>query len=175
MKKLLILSLVGNVVLTVIIIAIVLRKGADGLESNSVPKVIQSKVVASEIIPKVEFHLAEPESSPGLILAQSEDGANKIYIHPEVLLNNSDIDDVMMNMGKQFNSTGVHIKFTDQGAAKLKIITQENIGKRLAILSDGKLLIAPSIVSVIDGGMVEVSMINDAENVRAIFYGLRGR
>jgi len=52
---------------------------------------------------------------------------------------------------------GVEIKFTQEGAAKLKQITQENIKRRLAIVLNGNVLTAPIILEPITGGVVQVS------------------
>ena len=51
----------------------------------------------------------------------------------------------------------IDIQLTDDGAKRLAAVTRENIGKRLAIIIDGKLCLAPRIASEISGGQVVIS------------------
>jgi preprotein translocase subunit SecD len=51
----------------------------------------------------------------------------------------------------------LQITFTDAGAKQLAEVTHQNIGKRLAIIIDGRLYSAPTIKSEIRGGQAEIT------------------
>ena len=51
----------------------------------------------------------------------------------------------------------INIKFTSEGAKKLRAITEENLKRRLAIFIGGKFIMAPQIYEPIMGGQVQVS------------------
>ena len=54
-------------------------------------------------------------------------------------------------------SPQIDIQLTDDGAKRLAAVTRGNIGKRLAIIINGKLCLAPRIASEISGGQVVIS------------------
>ena len=51
----------------------------------------------------------------------------------------------------------IALHFSDAGAKRLAEITAANIGRKLAIVFDGQILAAPSIMEPITGGMAEIS------------------
>lgn len=54
---------------------------------------------------------------------------------------------------------GTHFRLglDDAGSAALKAMTEANMGKRMAVVVAGKVVIAPEIKAVIDGGRIQVS------------------
>lgn len=51
----------------------------------------------------------------------------------------------------------VNIEFSDIGAKQFAAITRDNVGRRLAINVDGKLISAPRIAAEISGGRAEIT------------------
>ena len=51
----------------------------------------------------------------------------------------------------------IDLFFSEAGAKKLSKITAENLGKKLAILIDNKLVMAPVIQEKIESGMVSIA------------------
>jgi preprotein translocase subunit SecD len=51
----------------------------------------------------------------------------------------------------------IHIKFTEKGRERFADVTRSNIGKQLAIVVDGRLLLVPRIHSEIPGGKADIA------------------
>jgi preprotein translocase subunit SecD len=51
----------------------------------------------------------------------------------------------------------VNLEFTQAGARQFAAVTRDNVGKRLAIVIDGKLYSAPRIATEISGGAAEIA------------------
>jgi preprotein translocase subunit SecD len=51
----------------------------------------------------------------------------------------------------------IEINFTDDGRGRFAELTRQNIGKRLAILIDGRLYMAPVVQTEISGGKAQIS------------------
>lgn len=54
-------------------------------------------------------------------------------------------------------SAAILLKFTEQAKQKLAKVTSENINRRLAIVINGKLIMAPQIFEPITGGEIKIS------------------
>ena len=57
----------------------------------------------------------------------------------------------------EFGSWSVSLKFNSKGAAAFGAVTDKNVGRRLAIVLDGKVYSAPVIKEAIRGGRAEIS------------------
>ncbi len=72
-----------------------------------------------------------------------EDG-ELVYLHQKPVLTRDDIREVNAVSDKN-NGPAIGITFTDAGAAKIGIATAESIGKRIAVVVDGKVIFAAKI------------------------------
>jgi preprotein translocase subunit SecD len=100
----------------------------------------------AEPIP-IRFHLAADQPTDGYRPVPDKDGRT-IYVAPEPALTEAD----MASARPAQDSLGrpcVDVAMTDAGAAKLKELTRNNIGNKLAIFVDGELMTAPTIQSVV--------------------------
>ena len=68
----------------------------------------------------------------------------------------------------------ISIKFTDAGAKRLAEVTRQSIGKRLAIVIDGKLVSAPLIITAITGGAAEITGNFTKEEARTLATEMNG-
>jgi preprotein translocase subunit SecD len=68
-----------------------------------------------------------------------------IPVYRQVLLDEADVSKVELVPSDQV----ISMEMTPQGAAKLKQITSNNIGRRLAIVLGGRIIIAPTIRSAV--------------------------
>jgi hypothetical protein len=84
--------------------------------------------------------LADPD-------APADGGA--IAVRLESLLDQTAIADVAPQRDLQTGARSVRLTMSDQGARRLQEITSQNIGRRIAIVLDGRVLIAPTIRSAI--------------------------
>jgi preprotein translocase subunit SecD len=92
---------------------------------------------------RFEVRLAEKQPTPGLVVAQIADSRELIYLHPEVVVNNDDIEASWVYQdGPGF---GVAVRFLPSGAERMKQATAARIGRPVAILVDGAVVMAPII------------------------------
>ena len=52
----------------------------------------------------------------------------------------------------------VHVQFTEAAAKRFGVVTAENIGRKLALIIDGKVVMAPAIQAPITDGRVTISV-----------------
>ena len=103
---------------------------------------------------KIEFRLAESSPSEGLQEVSIEGASEKLYVHKEVIVSNKDVVAARPIPSLVPNSFDLEIEFSDEGAKKITKATTENIGKRIAILIDGKVIVAPVVRSTISNKAV---------------------
>jgi preprotein translocase subunit SecD len=98
---------------------------------------------------KIEFRLAESSPSEGLQEVSIEGTSEKLYVRKEVIVSNKDVVAARPIPSLVPNSFDIEIEFSDEGAKKISKATTENLGKRIAILIDGKAIVAPVVRSTI--------------------------
>jgi preprotein translocase subunit SecD len=109
----------------------------------------------------LEFKLVDEEHSvdkavsgdvpEGSYLAFMKDGKQPILLKQQAVLNGSMLDDARVSITSQ-NAPYVSIAFNAEGGRIFERVTGENVGKRLAILLDGRVYSAPVIRDAIAGG-----------------------
>lgn len=92
----------------------------------------------------VEFRLAEDQPAEGLEEATVPDQVDKIYLHSATVLTRQDIvkAEVQTDDNQRYS---ILLTFSAKGAEKISQATEDNIGKRLAVVVDGKVITAPTI------------------------------
>lgn len=80
-----------------------------------------------------------------------------IVVKSQVLLSGNDLKDARTSFDQQTNEPYVSLSFDANGAKIFERITAENIGKRFAIILDGKGKSAPVIRDRIGGGQASIS------------------
>ena len=98
---------------------------------------------------KLELRLAEPEPQEGLTEALIPGGNKKIYLHEEVIIANKDIVEARAVKDDTLGVFQIEVTFTEEGARRVEKITEENLGKYMAILFDGRIISAPLVQSKI--------------------------
>ncbi len=83
--------------------------------------------------------------------------AETLYVQKKVLLDQTDLKSASVITNQPAGKPRLQITFTDAGAKQLAKVTHQNIGKRLAIIIDGRLYSAPTIKSEIRGGQAEIT------------------
>jgi hypothetical protein len=74
-----------------------------------------------------------------------------VYVMPDVLLSGLDVESAVTEQSDE-GHWNVRFSLTPDGTRRFAQITKENLGRRLAIIFDGKVVAAPSIQSTIAGG-----------------------
>ncbi|MDD3669402.1 MAG: protein translocase subunit SecD [Alphaproteobacteria bacterium] len=109
---------------------------------------------------KMTFHLVDEETSPQLAqmgklspdsMLMTGDETGYIVLKRAVIVSGADLDDARGAYDDKGNPA-VSFSFKSTGAIKFGNATAENVGRRLAIVLDGKVISAPTIQSPIKGG-----------------------
>lgn len=92
-----------------------------------------------------------------------DDGFSSRYLLYMIKMtaNNIDLNITHKSSGIEQNSYNSHesvnLKLNDLGAAKFSQMTERNIGRPLAIVADGRVLSAPTVMNKIEGGSLTIS------------------
>ena len=81
-----------------------------------------------------------------------EDGSEEVMVSKRIILNGNNLIDAQPNMDTEVNETVVSFTLDRVGAKRFGKATTSGIGKRLAIVLDGKIISAPVIREAIVGG-----------------------
>lgn len=105
---------------------------------------------------KVEFRRVEQNPGEGLTEAIDPSTSEKIYLHKKVELDNSDIASARYEFYRfqEIDNHNADISFTKEGAKKIEALTKQLQRKKLAILLDGKVVMAPTIMAPLTSGAV---------------------
>ena len=97
---------------------------------------------------RFEMRLAEDRPAPGLREVKIAGRDHPIYLHAEVVANNADIAAAHVVPDGSFY--GVDIEFKASGAKRMRVATSSHIGKPVAFLIDGRVIMAPVVAGPID-------------------------
>ena len=102
---------------------------------------------------RFEVRLAETEPVPGLIVARLNGSKRVIYLHPEAIVTNDDIAQrwVTQDGADRF---GISVELTAAGADRMRQATANHIGRPVAIMIDGEVVMAPVVRSAIGNSAV---------------------
>ena len=121
---------------------------------------------------RFEVRLAEDRPAPGLGKAKVSDSGKTVYLHSEVIVDNGDIATARIIPGSNPSQYAVDLKFSKSGAEKMRKATGNHIGKPMAILLDGRVVMAPTVHSPIGDSAVVTGNFTRAEAER-IVNGMR--
>ncbi len=119
-----------------------------------------------------EVRLAEDHPAPGLREAKVSGSDRSVYLYDDVVLSNGDISRAEVVQGSSPSQFDVSVEFTAAGAKKMRSATEKHIGKPLAILLDGQVVMAPTVRDPIGSSAVITGKFTKAEAER-IANGLR--
>lgn len=89
---------------------------------------------------------------------QKDDNGDPLLIEKDAVLTGDALTTAFMSFDQsRFNDPYVSIQFSADGAKKFAKVTQENIGRRLAIVLDGKVKSAPEIKEAIPSGQAQIT------------------
>ncbi len=93
----------------------------------------------------------------GYELKYSEDN-EPVLLEKQAVLTGESISNALIHFDtNKFNEPGVGLEFNSEGAKKFARITGENVGRRLAIILDGKVQSAPRINEPIPSGQASIT------------------
>ena len=112
---------------------------------------------------RFEIRMAETNPAPGLQKAKVSDSGRYVYLHNEVIVSNNDIAAVEVVEAGGPSQYGISVKLNAAGADKMRRATEAHIGKPLAILLDGQVVIAPVVRSSVGGSAMLTGHYTKAE------------
>jgi hypothetical protein len=102
---------------------------------------------------RFEVRLAEERPAAGLTAAAVGDSSRVIYLHDEVVLANGDVVRArVVEMGA--DRFGVEVELAPDASDRLRSATSGHIGRPLAVLIDGRVVVAPVVRSAIERAAV---------------------
>ena len=103
------------------------------------------------------FIILTSEETFGSEKLMFEDGSEEAIVSKRIILSGDNLLDAKPRMDNQNNETVVSFNLDRVGAKRFAKATTSGIGKRLAIVLDGKIVSAPVIRSAIIGGTGQIS------------------
>lgn len=100
---------------------------------------------------RFEVRLAEDQPGPGLRAARVARSNRTLYLHPEVIVTNDDIERSSVIAGDTPLHFWIDVRLNRAGADKMRQATNGHIGRPVAILVDGEVIAAPTVKSAIGG------------------------
>jgi preprotein translocase subunit SecD len=109
---------------------------------------------------RLVLDIASPESEeltlthPG---TPQRERIEKLHVQKKPLLDRSALKSAAVQRNATTNAPEIAITFTQRGAKRFAEVTRDHVGKRLAIVIDGKVYSAPKIMTEIPGGKALIS------------------
>ena len=103
------------------------------------------------------FVTQNEEESFGTEKISFQDGTDFAIISKRIILSGDNLVDAQPRMDNQSNKTVVSFSLDRVGAKKFAKATSSGVGKKLAIILDGKIISAPNIVEPIIGGSGQIT------------------
>ena len=101
--------------------------------------------------------VSEEEDDFGSELLFFEDGNTQLKVNKRVVMSGDNLTNARPTFDNQNNESVVSFTLDRVGAKKFARVTQKNIGKKLAIILDNKIISAPVIRDAILGGNGQIS------------------
>ncbi|HEY0594547.1 protein translocase subunit SecD [Sphingopyxis sp.] len=166
----------------------IIREGADRVVVQ-VPG-LQDPAALKELIGKtarLEFRMVDTNADPneaaaGRVPVGSEivpyaegegNGASFEVLRRQVMISGEQLINAQQSYDPQSNQPVVSIRFDSGGSSTFAKVTAQNVGKRFAMVLDGKVLSAPSINEPILGGSAQISGSFSVASANALAISLR--
>ncbi len=117
---------------------------------------------------RFEVKLAEDKPAPGLRQVKRSGSEASVYVHQEAVVTNSDIASARVLPGAAPGQYAVGVEFNASGAAKMRQATAGHLGRPVAILIDGEVVMAPLLRAPISASAVVTGNFTKAEAERIV-------
>lgn len=108
--------------------------------------------------------VAESESNGATRMADAD--GNPLWVEPKVVISTPDVSEVHVNLEMDLEHYAVTLYFTPQAAQRLHEATTENLGRQVAILLNGSVVVAPRIQTPIGPSAMISGRYTKDESVR---------
>ena len=114
------------------------------------------------------MRLAEDHQAADLQEARVSGSDHVVYLHQEVIVTNGDIGQSRVVNGNDSSHFGVGVEFNEAGAQKMRQATANHVGRPMAILIDGVVVMAPVLRARISTSAVISGDLTQAEAERIV-------
>jgi hypothetical protein len=111
---------------------------------------------------RFEVRLAENQPAPGLVVAGVPGSSQLIYLHPEIVVSNDDIAQSWVSQDGQ-DQFSVVVDLLPSGAERMRQATADHLGRPVALLIDGSVVMAPTVRAPIGSSAVITGHFTRAE------------
>jgi hypothetical protein len=94
---------------------------------------------------RFEARLAEDHPGPGLREVRLGGSRAPVYLHEEVIVSNEDVAQSRVVAADAPSRFNIVLQFTTAGAEKMRQATADHVGRPIAILIDGEVVMAPRL------------------------------
>ena len=139
---------------------------------------VQRQGAATPGLPRrvsVQFYLIYEAPSPTLTERKVETTGETIFLASRPDLTERDMAWAEMQVDSLSARASVLVHFTPIGADKLAALTKQNIGRRMAIMIDGRTLATPLITSEISDGRATIQGFKSASEAQRVADSLAQR
>jgi serine/threonine protein kinase len=133
------------------------------------------KSVSTFLTPRLQFREVEAAPTTATETLSFDQGSRNETLHlsTQILMDEKAVSDVTIIPATQPFRDSISLQFNSTGAQQFAEITRALVGKRLAILFDGRVLIAPRINEPITGGSAQISGVFSEEKIDHLAKSLR--
>jgi hypothetical protein len=117
---------------------------------------------------RFEVRLAEDHQAADLQEARVSGSDRVVYLHQEVIVTNGDIAQSRVVNGNDSSHFGVGVEFNEAGAQKMRQATASHVGRPMAILIDGVVVMAPVLRARISTSALISGDLSQAEAERIV-------
>jgi RNA polymerase sigma factor (sigma-70 family) len=114
-------------------------------------------VKASVFEVRLVFDQATEDSEPLPLLRQGTTAQEILHVQKAPFLDQRAIQSAIMQTNLQTGAPEIQIVLSTEGTERLAEVSRQHLGKRLAMLIDGKVISAPVVRSHIGGGRIAIS------------------
>jgi preprotein translocase subunit SecD len=122
-----------------------------------------------------EFYLIQEEYSEGLTPKVVERTGETVLLAPQPDLTEDHIGWATSEVDRIAGQPYILLHFTPLGTDRLATLTRGNIGKRFAVLLNGRIISTPMIQGVIDDGRVTIRGFETIDEARRVARALARR
>lgn len=107
----------------------------------------------------IEFRLECDLKATDCVDMAHQDGSGKLRLQatPSISITSEGLKDASVELD-QFGMEAMALDFSDQVGAQIAKLTEENVGKVVAIVANGEILTAPQIREKVAGGRIQISL-----------------
>ncbi|MEQ1509753.1 MAG: protein translocase subunit SecD [Sphingopyxis sp.] len=127
----------------------------------------------ASLTPEQQAEAAQGRAPVGSTVAPYANQPGSEVISRQVMISGDQLVEASQGFDSDNGQPVVNIRFNGAGATIFSRVTRENVGKRFAMLVDGKVLSAPSINEAINGGSAQISGNFTTESANTMAIALR--